>query len=65
MTIIEATKDEVITMLSKKIKTFQEVLDTNGVAFIKCPHCKENIRNYEYTKGMIYAFHNIQMELQR
>ena len=65
MNIDEIVKDEAITMLSKKIKTFQEVLDTNGVAFIKCTHCKEDIRNYEYTYGMVYAFHNIQMELQK
>ena len=61
----KTVEDKAITMLSQKIKTFQEVLDTNGVAFIKCPHCKEDIRNYEYTYGMIYAFHNIQMELQK
>jgi hypothetical protein len=56
--------NEMIVMLSKKIKTFQQVIEDDGVAYIKCKLCKEDIRNYEYTKGMIYAFHNIMMELQ-
>ena len=58
------SNDEIIVMLSKKIKTFQQVIDDDGVAYIKCKLCKEDMRNYEYTKGMIYAFHNIMMELQ-
>jgi hypothetical protein len=58
------SNDEIIVMLSKKIKTFQQVIDDDDVAYIKCKLCKEDMRNYEYTKGMIYAFHNIMMELQ-
>ena len=58
------TNDKVILMLSKKIKVFQKVLDDSDVATVECKVCKKQVKNYEYTKGMIYAFHNMMMELQ-
>jgi len=58
------SNDEIILMLSRKIKTFQQVLTDDGIATVECKGCKKQVKNYEYTKGMIYAFHNIMMELQ-
>lgn len=58
------SNDEIILMLSRKIKTFQQVLTDDGIAAVECKECKKQVKNYEYTKGMIYAFHNIMMELQ-
>ena len=52
-------KEKLLSAISRKIDLHMEVIKNNGTRIFKCPECKEEIHNDEYTKGMIYAYQDV------
>ena len=52
-------KEKLLSAISRKIDLHKEVIKNNGTRIFKCPECKEEIYNDEYTKGMIYAYQDV------
>jgi hypothetical protein len=47
---------EVAEYLDTRIKAYRGLIERKELREIDCPHCRESIQNFEYTKGMITAF---------
>ena len=43
-------KEKLLSAISRKIDLHMEVIKNNGTRIFKCPECKEEIHNDEYTK---------------
>jgi hypothetical protein len=47
---------EIIKYLDTRLVAYRGLIEREELREINCPHCKEPIQNFEYTKGMVIAF---------
>jgi hypothetical protein len=52
-------KEKLKQRIEQRASVYRGVLERKEVAETKCPVCKEDFPNYEYTRGMITAFNQM------
>ena len=49
-------KEKLKQHIEQRASVYRGVLERKEVASIKCPVCRQQFPNYEYTRGMLTAF---------
>jgi hypothetical protein len=52
-------KEKLKQRIEQRASVYRGVLERKEVAETKCPVCREDFPNYEYTRGMITAFNQM------